>query len=95
MLVFSAVAIRISALLSRPPDRDHYPFPDLTVREREVFDLLAEGMQNAAIARRLSLTSKTISNYIANIYAKLRLADRAEAIVRARDAGLGRRTAEW
>lgn len=89
------VATRISALLSRPPDRDHYPFPDLTVREREVLDLLAAGMQNSAIARKLNLASKTISNYISNIYAKLRLADRAEAIVRARDAGLGRRTADW
>jgi DNA-binding NarL/FixJ family response regulator len=85
-----AVASKVSALLSRSADRDKHPFPDLTAREREVLTLLASGMQNSAIARELRLAPKTVSNYISNVYAKLGLADRAEAIMRARDAGLGR-----
>lgn len=66
------------------------PFPELTDREREVLDLIAEGLDNAQIAARLYISHKTVSNHISNIFAKLRLADRAHAIVAARDAGLGR-----
>lgn len=67
------------------------PFPKLTDREREVLDLIAEGLDNAQIASRLYISNKTISNHISNIFAKLHLVDRAQAIVAARDAGLGRR----
>jgi DNA-binding NarL/FixJ family response regulator len=67
------------------------PFPDLTPREREVLDLIAQGRSNAAIAQRLFITPKTVSNHISAIFAKLQVADRAEAIVRARQAGLGGR----
>ena len=52
--------------------------------------LIAQGANNAAIAERLSLSPKTVGNHITNIFNKLQVADRAEAIVRARDAGLGR-----
>lgn len=67
------------------------PFPELTDRERVVLDLIAEGLDNSAIASKLYISNKTVSNHISNIFAKLHLADRAHAIVTARDAGLGRR----
>jgi len=65
-------------------------FPELTAREREVLDLVAAGRSNAQIASALFLSPKTVRNNVSNIFAKLHVADRAEAIVRARDAGLGR-----
>jgi DNA-binding NarL/FixJ family response regulator len=64
-------------------------FPTLTPREREVLELIATGLGNAAIAGRLGLSPNTISNHISSIFGKLQVAGRAEAIVRARDAGLG------
>ncbi|WP_232677454.1 response regulator transcription factor [Nocardioides sp. R-C-SC26] len=64
-------------------------FPDLTAREREVLDLMARGLDNASIARRLFLSEKTVRNRVSDILAKLRARTRAEAIARARDAGLG------
>lgn len=65
------------------------PFPELTAREREILDLIAAGRSNPAIARHLTISGKTVSNHITAIFAKLAVADRAEAIVRARQAGLG------
>ncbi|NYI99884.1 DNA-binding NarL/FixJ family response regulator [Nocardioides thalensis] len=65
-------------------------FPELTTREHEVLDLIAAGMSNGEIAARLYLAPKTVRNNVSNVFAKLQVADRAEAIVRARDAGLGR-----
>lgn len=65
------------------------PFPELTDREREVLDLIAEGLDNARIASRLYISGKTVSNHISNIFAKLHLADRSQAILAAREAGLG------
>ncbi len=64
-------------------------FPDLTAREREILDLIARGRNNQEIASRLYLSPKTIRNHVSNIFAKLQVADRAQAIVRAREAGLG------
>jgi DNA-binding NarL/FixJ family response regulator len=64
-------------------------FPDLTGREREILDLMATGATNATIAARLNLTEKTVRNNVSNVFAKLRVADRAAAVARARDAGLG------
>jgi DNA-binding NarL/FixJ family response regulator len=64
------------------------PFPDLTESERSVLRSLATGANNAAIARELSLSPKTVRNYISNIFRKLQVADRAQAIVIAREAGL-------
>ena len=66
------------------------PFPDLTEREREVLDLVAAGLDNASIARRLAVSPKTVRNHLSNVFTKLQVADRAQAIVRAREAGLGR-----
>lgn len=67
------------------------PFPELTTREREVLDLIAAGKPNAAIARHLVISGKTVSNHISSIFNKLQVADRAQAIIRARQAGLGNR----
>lgn len=69
--------------------RHHDAFPQLTPREREVLDLIAAGRSNDAIARRLLVSTKTVSNHISNVFTKLQVTDRAEAIVRARRAGLG------
>jgi DNA-binding NarL/FixJ family response regulator len=64
-------------------------FPQLTDREREVLDLVAQGRANTAIAVKLGLSQKTVRNHVSNILTKLQVADRAQAIVQARDAGLG------
>lgn len=63
--------------------------PELTEREREILTLIAQGQINAAIARQLGLSAKTVSNYVSNIFSKLQVADRAQAVLRARQAGLG------
>jgi DNA-binding NarL/FixJ family response regulator len=70
--------------------RSARPFSDLTDREREVLELIAQGQSNPAIADRLVLSVKTVQNHVSNILAKLQAADRAQAIVRARDAGFGK-----
>jgi DNA-binding NarL/FixJ family response regulator len=64
-------------------------FPTLTDREREILHLIAQGHPNPSIARQLSLSTKTVGNYASNIFTKLQVADRAQAIIRAREAGLG------
>lgn len=66
------------------------PFPELTDREHEILELIADGLGNAAIARQLSLSIKTVRNYVSRITGQLRVDDRAEAVVLARRAGLGR-----
>jgi len=65
-------------------------FPELTARERDVLDLLAAGKRNSVIAGELSLSEKTVRNHLSSILTKLQVADRSAAIVRAREAGLGR-----
>jgi len=65
------------------------PFPDLTEREREVLELIAAGENNQEIAQHLHISAKTVSNHISNVFNKLQVADRAQAIVKARQAGLG------
>jgi DNA-binding NarL/FixJ family response regulator len=84
------VARRMLNYFAAPPQLTELPFPELTPREREVLDLIAAGLPNATIASRLGLAGKTVGNHISTIFAKLQVATRAEAIVRARDAGLGR-----
>jgi DNA-binding NarL/FixJ family response regulator len=64
-------------------------FPELSDREREILDLLAQGYKNAEIASQLILSPHTVRNYVSNIISKLQVADRAHAILRARDAGMG------
>lgn len=65
------------------------PFPDLTDRERAVLGLIAAGKENGEIARQLAVSVKTVRNHSSNIFAKLQVAHRAQAIVKAREAGLG------
>ncbi|CAN5314109.1 response regulator transcription factor [soil metagenome] len=72
------------------PQRTGAAFPQLSERERQVLDLIARGLSNTAIAERLGRAPKTIGNHISAIFLKLGVATRAEAIVAARDAGLGR-----
>jgi DNA-binding NarL/FixJ family response regulator len=84
------VARRVLTYFATPPRPDDEPFPELTPREREVLDLIAAGLPNAAIATRLGLAGKTVGNHVSSIFAKLQVATRAEAIIRARDGGLGR-----
>jgi len=64
-------------------------FPELTTREEEVLSLIAQGYGNKEIAERLFLSLKTVRNHVSNIFTKLQVADRAQAVIRAREAGLG------
>ena len=84
------VAARVLRHFAEPPAAPDVPFPQLTDREREVLDLVAAGRRNAVIAEELFLSPKTVANHISSIFAKLAVADRSAAIVRARDEGLGR-----
>ena len=89
--IFSpAIATRVIDFFSRSlDDQPPQAFPELTDREREVLSLIAEGLPNPEITRRLVLSPKTVRNHVSNILAKLQVRDRSEAIVRAREAGLG------
>jgi DNA-binding NarL/FixJ family response regulator len=64
-------------------------FPELTQRERDVLELMAAGHNNSVIASRLGISAKTVRNHGSNIFSKLVVADRVQAIIRAREAGLG------
>jgi DNA-binding NarL/FixJ family response regulator len=85
-----AIARRVADFLAPRPAAGAEAFPELTAREREVLDLVAAGRANPQIAAVLHLSPKTVRNVVSSIFAKLQVADRAEAIVRAREAGLGR-----
>jgi DNA-binding NarL/FixJ family response regulator len=88
-VVFGAsLAARIAEILA-PASRPERPFPELTERETEVLDRIAAGRNNGQIAAELYLSPKTIRNNVSSILAKLQATDRAEVIIRARDAGLG------
>jgi DNA-binding NarL/FixJ family response regulator len=91
-VVFSSgIASRVLAFFAAGPGGGASldPFPGLTEREREILDLVARGLTNAEIARRLVVSDKTVRNHVSNVFAKLQVAGRAEAVARARDAGLG------
>ena|SRR3989442_573863 len=89
--IFSpAIATRLIDFFSAPrPVAPPQVFPELTVREREILNLIAQGHSNTEIAARLVLSHNTVRNYVSNIFSKLQVADRAQAIIRAREAGLG------
>jgi DNA-binding NarL/FixJ family response regulator len=84
-----AIARRLVAFFAARPAVEAAVFPELTDREREVLDLIARGLNNTEITQRLVLSPKTVRNHVSNIFSKLQVADRAQAIVRAREAGLG------
>jgi DNA-binding NarL/FixJ family response regulator len=84
------IAKRLMGFFSEPkPDSPEDIFPELSSREVEILDLIAQGHSNAKIAARLYLSPKTVGNHISHIFTKLQVADRAHAIIRAREAGLG------
>lgn len=90
-----AIAARLTAFFQQPKRGTYQnevvsPFPNLTDREEEVLALIASGENNQAIAQKLHISAKTVSNHISNIFNKLQVADRAQAIVKARQAGLGK-----
>lgn len=88
--IFSpGIATRVLSYFARLPSLPRDVFPELTDREREVLELIAEGRSNVEIAKRLNLRLKTIANYTSNVFSKLQVADRAEAVAVARNAGLG------
>jgi DNA-binding NarL/FixJ family response regulator len=84
------VARRVLRFFASPPAAAEPAFPELSPREREVLNLIAGGLTNTAIAGRLGLSTKTVGNHTSAIFAKLQVAGRAEAIIRAREAGFGR-----
>ena len=88
--IFSpAIAARLMDYFANIRPHPSLPvFPELTDREREILKLIAEGHRNAEIAAELVLSPKTVRNHITNILSKLQVVDRAEAILRAREAGL-------
>jgi DNA-binding NarL/FixJ family response regulator len=88
------VATRVLGYFAEPPAIIELadPFPDLTDRERTILGLLAQGKRNADIAAETYLSTKTVSNHLTSIFAKLQVAGRGEAIVRAREGGLGTAT---
>jgi len=88
--IFSpAVASRLMDFFAAPhPSVSKEVFPTLTEREREILQLIARGSTNHDIAKQLVLSVKTVNNYVSNIFSKLQVTDRAQAIIRARDAGL-------
>jgi DNA-binding NarL/FixJ family response regulator len=91
--IFSpAIARRLIGYFGAPhrhqPSDPAQLFPQLTEREREILTLIAQGYTNPAIAERLVLSPKTVRNHVSTIFSKLQVAGRAEAIIRARDAGL-------
>lgn len=88
--VFGAtVARRVRAFFAGSGSTAARPFPELSDREREVLALLAAGASNGDIARRLFLSDKTVRNHVSNVFTKLQVDHRAQAIVKAREAGLG------
>ena len=84
-----AIAERVMRYFAAPrPAATSLVFPELTEREREILALIARGQGNQEIAERLYLSLKTVRNHVSNIFAKLQVADRAQAVLRAREAGL-------
>jgi DNA-binding NarL/FixJ family response regulator len=83
------VAERIMGFFSAPRRAPQRAFPELTEREEEVLSLVAQGKSNQEIARQLFVSLKTVRNHVSNILLKLQVADRAQAVIRARDAGMG------
>ena len=93
--IFSPAITRRLTEYFAAPGREHntasaQAFPNLTEREHDILSLIAGGYTNTAIASRLYLSPKTVRNYVSSIFTKLQVADRSQAIVRAREAGLGR-----
>lgn len=88
--IFGAgVAQRMVGFFARARELGVQPFPELTDRERDVLEEIARGANNAAIATRLGISVKTVRNHVSTVLGKLMVVDRAQAIIRAREAGFG------
>ena len=83
------VAARVMSYFAAPRPAGPQVFPELTEREREILQLIGQGCTNEAIAEQLVLSLKTVRNHVSNICGKLQVADRAQAVIRAREAGVG------
>ncbi len=93
--IFSpGVTRRVLSFFSQVPAAPRRAFPELTAREEEVLTLVAQGRTNQEIAKELYLSLKTVRNHVSNIFLKLQVADRSQAVIRAREAGLGK-AYEW
>jgi DNA-binding NarL/FixJ family response regulator len=86
-----AIARRMIGFFEAAASASPTPFPDLTAREREILDLVARGWSNQQIAAQLGLSIKTIRNHVSSVFTKIQVVDRAQAIVKAREAGIGSR----
>ena len=86
-----AIARRMIGFFEAAASASATPFPDLTVREREILDLVARGWSNQQIAAQLGLSIKPIRNHVSSVFTKIQVVDRAQAIVKAREAGIGSR----
>jgi DNA-binding NarL/FixJ family response regulator len=87
VIIGPRVAERMQRFFEAPPVTP--AFPELTAREHEVLALVAQGRSNSEIAAALHISGKTVRNHVSNVFTKLQVADRAQAIVRARSTGLG------
>jgi len=91
--IFSpAIAARMAEVFAKPLQDERepqMPFPELTPREHEILELIAQGKSNAEIAEQFTLSLKTVRNHVSNIFNKLQVADRLQAALRAREVGMG------
>jgi DNA-binding NarL/FixJ family response regulator len=86
-----SIAARLMEFMSAVSRKEEKLFPELTKRERQVLELIAQGLDNAEIANQLTISIKTVSNHVSNILNKMQVTDRVQAVIRARDAGMGRK----
>jgi DNA-binding NarL/FixJ family response regulator len=84
-----SIATRLMDFFKTPETEPPQAFPELTERENEILALIAQGASNEAIAKQLNISLKTVRNHVSNIYNKMQVTDRVQAVLRAREAGLG------
>jgi DNA-binding NarL/FixJ family response regulator len=84
-----SIATRLMGFFNVPASEPAQAFPELTEREHEILALIAQGISNHEIAQRLNISLKTVRNHVSNIYNKMQVTDRVQAVLRAREAGLG------
>ena len=85
-----SIATRLMNYFARPVSSPPQAFPELTAREVEILELIAQGLNNPEIAQRLTISLKTVRNHVSNIFNKLQVTDRVQAAIRAREAGMGK-----
>lgn len=85
-----SIADRLMAYMTAAAKTEEEVFPELTNREREILELIAQGLSNPEIAGSLSISLKTVRNHVSNIFNKMQVADRVQAVLQAREAGLGK-----